>query len=307
MKNKKIKITAILIFTLFLSGCAVRMTDENKKPVINEETGQQLVENILCQPQEDQIKQQYKDNGVDITQLPKCEDFSVLPDVYEGIWTTVFVRPLVWMIIQIGKLLNNYGLSIIISTLLIRFLMSPLTKKSADQSEKMKKAKTDLDYLETKYKDKKDQESIVKRNEETVLIYKKHGINPATGCLFSVIQIPLFFAYYESISRLPAVFEETFLTFKLGTDPVTAITNGQYQYIIFIVLIILTTYYSFKLVGTTAGTEDQAKQMKTMMNFMVIMIFVASLNLPTGLALYWITNSTFTIGQNLLSKRRVKV
>jgi YidC/Oxa1 family membrane protein insertase len=185
--------------------------------------------------------------------------------------------------------------------------MSPLTKKSADQSEKMKKAKTDLDYLETKYKDKKDQESIVKRNEETVLIYKKHGINPATGCLFSVIQIPLFFAYYESISRLPAVFEETFLTFKLGTDPVTAITNGQYQYIIFIVLIILTTYYSFKLVGTTAGTEDQAKQMKTMMNFMVIMIFVASLNLPTGLALYWITNSTFTIGQNLLSKRRVKV
>jgi PBP1b-binding outer membrane lipoprotein LpoB len=46
MKNKKIKITAMLIFTLFLSGCAVRMTDENKKPVINEETGQQLVENI---------------------------------------------------------------------------------------------------------------------------------------------------------------------------------------------------------------------------------------------------------------------
>jgi YidC/Oxa1 family membrane protein insertase len=296
-----------MVSTIFLSGCTVRMTDENKKPITNKETGQQLVENILCQPQEDIIKEQYSDNGVDITQLPKCEDFSIVPDNYEGVWTTVFVRPLVWMIIQFGKILNNYGLSIILTTLIIRILMSPLTKKSADQSEKMKKAKTDLDLLEAKYKNKKDPESLTQRNQETVQIYQKHGINPATGCLFSLVQIPLFFAYYESISRLPAIFEEQFLIFNLGTNPATALANGQYQYVIFIILIILTTYYSFKLVGTTAGSDDQAKQMKLMMNFMVIMIFVASINLPTGLALYWVTNSTFTIGQNLWSKRRLKV
>jgi YidC/Oxa1 family membrane protein insertase len=307
MKNKYKIITILMVSTIFLSGCTVRMTDENKKPITNKETGQQLVENILCQPQEDIIKEQYSDNGVDITQLPKCEDFSIVPDNYEGVWTTVFVRPLVWMIIQFGKILNNYGLSIILTTLIIRILMSPLTKKSADQSEKMKKAKTDLDLLEAKYKNKKDPESLTQRNQETVQIYQKHGINPATGCLFSLVQIPLFFAYYESISRLPAIFEEQFLIFNLGTNPATALANGQYQYVIFIILIILTTYYSFKLVGTTAGSDDQAKQMKLMMNFMVIMIFVASINLPTGLALYWVTNSTFTIGQNLWSKRRLKV
>jgi YidC/Oxa1 family membrane protein insertase len=301
MKKKLI----ILIAMMFLlSGCAKQLVDEDNKVVKNPDTGQKLTENILCQPQEDSIKKLYSDNGVDITQLPKCEDFTLTTGNYEGIWTSVFVKPLVWLLIQVGKLLNDYGLSIIVTTLLFRTLLSPITKKSADQSEKMKLAKPELDTLEKKYSNKSSTEEMTKKSQETMIIYKKHGINPASGCLFSFIQIPLLFAYYEAIMRLPTIFEGSLFGFKLGINPTDAISNGQYHYFIFTILIVVATYYSFKLTGTTATSSAQEKQMKTMMNFMVVMIFVVSLGMPIGLSIYWITGNLFTISQNLLSNRR---
>lgn len=300
----KKKLILLIVMVLFISGCAKQLVNEDKKIVKNPETGQKLTENILCQPEEENIKKLYKDNGVDITQLPKCEDFSLTSGEYEGIWTTFFVKPLVWLLIQVGKVLNDYGLSIIITTLLFRTILSPITKKSADQSEKMKKAKPELDQLEKKYSNKSDQSEMMKKSQETMVIYKKHGINPATGCLFSFIQIPLLFAYYEAIMRLPAIFEGSLFGFKLGINPTDAIASGKYHYFIFTILIVVATYYSFKLTGTTATTSDQEKQMKLMMNFMVIMIFVVSLGMPIGLSIYWITGNLFTIGQNLISNRR---
>lgn len=307
MKKNKIKIFMILLVTMFsLTGCTKILKNEEKKVVQNTLTGQNLVENILCKPTDENTLKLYRENNVNVDSLVDCKNFSVISGGYEGIWTTVFVKPLAWFIIKIGSLVKNYGLSVILVTLLIRLVLYPITKKTALQSENMKKAKPDLDKLEKKYKNKQDNEAMMQKSQEMMLIYKKYGISPLSGCLFSFIQIPLFFAFYEAMNRIPALFEENLLGFQLGTSPLTAITNGKFNYIIFVLLVIATTYYSFKLNATASMSTEQEKQMKMMSNISIIFISIASFSISSGIALYWIFNSGFTILQNLLVKRSKK-
>ena len=307
MKKNKLKIF-VLLFTvvLTLTGCTKILKNDDKKVVRNTLTGQNLVENILCKPTDENTLKLYRENNVDVDSLVDCKNFSITSGGYEGIWTTIFVKPLAWIIIKIGNLVKNYGLSVIIVTLLIRMILYPITKKTALQSENMKKAKPELDKLEKKYKNRQDNEAQIQKSQEMMMIYKKNGINPLSGCLFSFIQIPLFFAFYEAMNRIPALFEENLLGFQLGTSPLTAMSNGKFYYIIFIILVIATTYYSFKLNSTVSMSSDQEKQMKMMSNISIIFISIASFTISTGIALYWIFNSGFTILQNLLVKRSKK-
>ena len=306
MKNKKtIKIISTLLIAVSLTGCT-KVLKEDKKPVQNPETGQNLVQNILCQPENETTRKIYIEHNIDLENYPKCDEFKITSNGYEGLWTTIFVKPLARLILLIGKLVKNYGLAVITLTLLIRAVLFPITKKTAMQSENMKKAKPKLDKLEQKYKGKTDQESMMKKSQEMMLIYKENNINPLSGCIFSLIQIPLFFAFYEALNRLPAIFEENLLGFQLGTSPLTAFKSGNWLYIIFPILVAAATFFSFKLNSTASMSKEQEQQMKMMMNISVIFITIASFTMSTGIELYWIFNSGFTIIQNLLVKRRGK-
>ena len=305
MKNKTVKIITTLFVALSLTGCTKILKDD-KKPVQNPETGQNLVSNILCQPENQTTIDIYKEHNIDLEKLPKCKNYKITSNGYEGLWTTLFVKPIARLIIIIGELVKNYGLSVIILTLAIRGILYPITKKTAMQSENMKKAQPKLQKLEEKYKGKTDQESMMQKSQEMMLIYKENNINPLSGCLFSLIQIPLFFAFLEALNRLPAIFEETLLGYQLGTSPLTAFKSGHWLYLIFPILVALTTFFSFKLNTTASMNKEQEQQMKTMMNMSVIFIIIASFTMSTGIELYWIFNSGFTVIQNLLVKRRKK-
>ena len=271
------------------------------------QTGQNLVKNILCQPTDKNMIALYESNGVDISKLPVCKNMSISPGKYEGIWTTLFVKPLAWLIVIIGNIFKNYGVSVIILTILIRLALYPITKKTAVQSEMMKKAQPDLKRLETKYANKTDQQSQMQKSQEMMAIYKKYNINPLSGCLFALIQIPLFFAFYEALNRLPIVFEGSLLGFNLGITPSTAIfAYKHYWYLIIVILVGVLTYFSFKLNSTASMSEDQAKQMKIMSTFSVVLITFMSFKVSISIALYWIFNSAFTVVQNILVKRGKK-
>lgn len=304
---KKILMFLTLIFVaLTMSGCTKMLKNEEGKAVINKETGQNLTENILCRPEDKATIDIYKKNNINIDDLQECKDFKISTGGYEGIWTTILVKPLVWALVKIGLLVKSYGLSIIIITILIRLLLVPITKKTAMQSENMKKVKPELDKLEKKYQGRKDNESSMQKSQEMLALYKKYDISPLSGCLFSFIQIPLFLAFFEAMNRLPVIFEEKFLTLQLGTSPMTAFSNNQYQYIIIIILVFATTYFSFKLNSGATMSPEQANQMKFMMKFLLAFILFVSFSLSAGIALYWIVNSGFTILQNILVKRSKK-
>lgn len=305
MKNKTLKIITTLFLAISLTGCT-KILKDGKQPVQNPETGQNLVSNILCQPEEQTTIDIYKEHDFDLDKLPKCKDFKINSNGYEGLWTTLFVKPLARILLLTGGLVKNYGLAVVLLTLVIRALLLPVTKKTAMQSENMKKAKPKLDKLEQKYKGKTDQESMMQKSQEMMLIYKENNINPLSGCLFSLIQIPLFFAFYEALNRLPAIFEENFLGFQLGTSPLTAFKTGNWLYIIFPILVCLATFFSFKLNATASMSSEQEQQMKMMMNISIVFITIASFTMSTGIELYWIFNSGFTVIQNLLVKRSKK-
>ena len=306
MKKRNKKIIIVLLALLLLTGCSKQLKDKDNKIVTNEKTGQAITENVLCRPTDKDIIKIYEKNGVDIKKLPKCENFTPL-DNYEGLWTSIFVKPLAWVIIQIGKLVNNYGLAIILACALIRGILLPITKKTAMQSEMMKKAQPELQKLEKKYENKTTTEDQQKKAQEMLLIYQKYQINPMSGCLLAFLQLPLLLAFYEAINRTPAIFEDTFLTLKLGMTPSTAIAQGQYQYIILIVLILATTYLSFNKTmkdQSTAGAG--APNMKFTLYFMLFFIGIASFSLASALGVYWIVSSLFTIAQNIYVERKKK-
>lgn len=330
-KNKKYILILLILFSMVLSGCTKNLKNADGKVVVNEKTGQTLPSNIMCAPNDEDNLKLYRDTKskleekyakqledgdlskkeyekkinslVDVDKLVSCDKFKITSGGYEGIWNTVFIKPLTWLIIKIGQFVKNYGLAIVITTLLIRGVMYPITLKTAKQSENMKKANPELQKIEKKYADKKDQDSMMKKSAEVMQVYKKYGINPMSGCLFSFIQIPLFFAFYESLYRLPILFEDSFVGFKMSTAPLKAMEMGNWLYLILPVLVAVTTFFSFKLNGTASMNQEQEKTMKYTMIFMMVMIVFMSFNMSSAIIIYWITNSTFTIIQNLIVKR----
>ena len=149
MKNKTVKLLATLFLAVSLTGCT-KILKDGKQPVQNPETGQSLVSNILCQPENVTTINIYKEHDIDLDKLPKCNDFKITSNGYEGLWTTIFVKPLARLLMLTGGLVKNYGLAVVLLTLVIRTILLPITKKTAMQSENMKKAKPKLDKLEQK-------------------------------------------------------------------------------------------------------------------------------------------------------------
>lgn len=300
-KNTKKKFLLILLILLLTTGCTKTLTDSKNKPVKNEVTGQNLTENILCRPTNKNTLKLYKDNKVKVEKLPECDDLKINSGKYEGLWTSIFVKPLAFVLLKLGKLIGNYAISLIIISLIIRLIAFPFTKKTAMQSELMKKAQPEITRIQNKYKDKQDQESLTRQSQEMMMVYKKYNINPMSGCLFSMIQLPLFIAFFEAVQRTPAIFEGKFLGLQLGTTPVVGVTSStMIAYIILMVLIGLTTYFSFKLNSAGNNLDPSMAMMPTMM---VVMIIFTALFMPSALGIYWVTTNLFTVFQNLLVKR----
>ena len=114
----------------------------------------------------------------------------------------------------------------------------------------------------------------------------------------------MLFAFIEAINRTPAIFEGKFLGLHLGITPLTALKNGQWYYLLVIIILGVVTYFSLNVnKGASAPGVDTEKQMNMMSKFMLVFIVYASLNLSTAICLYWIASSAFTVFQNLLVKR----
>lgn len=309
-KNTGKKLILIILLALTLTtGCTKYLSDNDKKRITNEKTGQSLTSNILCKPEEKELTAIYekyeKNMEVKLKDLPSCEKLKIYnKKTYNGLWVQLFVMPIAWLIIKLGLLVKNYGISVMLIGLALRIILLPLSLKTAKQSENMKKAQPELEKLEKKYKDKTDSDSMMQKSQETMLIYKKYDINPVSGCLVSFIQLPLFFAFLEAINRVPAIFEENLWSLQLGTTPLVGIKSGNYLYLVLIGLIILTTFLSFKFSMASTGSSEQQKQMQFMTTFMLIFISIASFSLPTAIALYWVVTNGFSVIQSLIVKKR---
>ncbi|MFS0878658.1 YidC family membrane integrase SpoIIIJ [Metabacillus niabensis] len=209
----------------------------------------------------------------------------------EGFWNSYIVYPLSQVITYFAEITgNNYGIAIVLVTIIIRLAILPLMIKQMRSSKAMQAIQPEMQKLREKYSSK-DQQTQQKLQQETMALFQKHGVNPLAGCFPLIIQMPILIGFYHAIMRTREIAEHNFLWFDLGEkDP----------YFILPLIAGLTTFIQQKMM--MAGQANQNPQMVMMLWIMPIMIIVFAISFPAALSLYWVVGNLFMIVQTYFIK-----
>lgn len=228
---------------------------------------------------------------------PKQVDLlaSINPPLDENIdfgWFGVLSRPMLWLLVQIYNLVHNYGLAIILITFIIKLLTYPLTQKSFASQQAMKEMQPKIKELQEKYGN--DRTLLGQKQME---LYRTHGINPVAGCLPILIQLPIWFAFFQMLRSSVELFDQPFYGW------ITDLTLPDRYYVLPILM-----GASMMIQQLFTPTPVDQPQMKYVMLAMPVFLTFIMLNMPCGLSLYILTNNLLTILQQIIIKRQaVKV
>ncbi|MDR0599642.1 MAG: membrane protein insertase YidC [Treponema sp.] len=200
------------------------------------------------------------------------------------------------------RLIPNYGVAIILLTLLVKVLLFPLTKKSSEMSVKMQALAPKIKELQEKYKD-----NPAKLNAEMGALYKKEGHNPLSGCLPLLIQMPILFAMYNLFSTH---FDLRGAMFLPGWIPDLSLPESVYTFSSSLpilgwdnIRLLPFIYVGSQLIyGFVTQTPEQQgnPSMKMMLYIMPVVFFFILYNVPSGLLVFWIMSNIFTLVQQII-------
>lgn len=211
-------------------------------------------------------------------------------------WFDFLAKPILWLMNQIHKVIPNYGVAIVLLTILIKILLWPLGNKSYKSMAEMKKLQPLMAEIREKYKDDKQ-----KMNEELMGLYRIYKVNPMGGCLPMVLQIPVFFAFYRMLYEAIELRHAPFFGWINDLSAPDrlfhfdfAIPMMEPPYGIPVLTIIMgATMFLQQKMSPPPGDPSQAK----IMMFMPIMFTVIFINFSSGLVLYWLVNNVLSIAQ----------
>ena len=218
-------------------------------------------------------------------------------------------KVLKWFLMIFYRIIPNYGVAIILLTLLVKVIMFPLTKKGSESTLKMQTLSPKIKEIQDKYK-----ENPKKMNAEMAEFYKKEGYNPLSGCLPMLVQLPIFFAMYNLFN---SHFDLRNAMFIPGWIPDLSLPEAIYNFpdnfrlplLGWSAIRLLPFIYvgSQLLYGKVTQTPDQKgnNQMKLMMYAMPIVFFFVLYDVPSGLLLYWIMSNVLTMVQQLSINRYI--
>ena len=215
-------------------------------------------------------------------------------------WFDIIAQPLLVCLKFFYRFTRNYGVAIILLTVLIKLLFWPLTHKSYVSMRAMKKLQPKMQKIREKYKDDKE-----KMNQEVMQLYRTHKVNPLGGCMPMVLQIPVFFALYRVLYSSIAM---RHAPFALWINDLAAPDRLPVGFTIpylggFPVLTLLMGVSMFVQQKMSPATGDP-RQDKMMMMMPVIFTFLF-VNFPSGLVLYWLVNNVLSIGQQYYINKKV--
>lgn len=230
----------------------------------------------------------------------KSEDHNLAKAINFG-WFDVLAKPTLWLLNYLNTYIGNYGVAIIIVTILIKAVFWPITSKGMRSMKNMQKLQPKVAKLKEKYKDDPS-----RMNQEMMALYKTYKVNPVGGCLPMVIQIPFFFALYRV---LMAAIELRHAPFMLWINDLSApdrlLVGFDIPYVhgipVLTLLMGLSMYLQQKMTPTTAD-PTQAK----IMQFLPVVFTFMFINFASGLVLYWFVNNLLSILQQQLINRQVK-
>ncbi len=204
---------------------------------------------------------------------------------------------LLWCLIKLHDLFGNYGVSIIILTLLVRGVFYPVSAKANASMKKMQAVQPKLKELREKYKDNPQL-----MNTKMMELYRQEGVNPFGGCLPMLFQIPVFIALYHALNGAVQLRQATFLWCRDLAQPDTVATLNLHWFSLDInpLALAMTALMVLQQRITPMGGDPTQRKMMALMP--IIMLFFLY-NLPSGLTLYWTVSNCFSIVQLYLQHR----
>ena len=219
-----------------------------------------------------------------------------------------------WCVIPVFDFLRNYigsfGIIILILVILVKLVISPLTYKSYVSMAKMRLIKPQVDELNKKYPKKED---AMKKQQATMELYKKAGINPMGGCIPMLIQLPILIAMFRFFPASIELREQPFLWAddlssydSIVNLPFSIPFYGDHVSLFALLMAVSLFGYSYFNYQQTASSQPQMAGMKFMMVYMMpIMMLLWFNSYSSGLCYYYLLSNLFTIGQTLLIRRMV--
>ncbi len=211
-------------------------------------------------------------------------------------WTNVIAKPLLLTLRFFNNYVHNYGVAIILLTIVVKLIFWPLTHKSYKSMKEMQKLQPLMAKIREKYKDNKEQ-----MNKELMALYKTYKVNPMSGCLPMVIQIPVFFALYRILAQAIELRHAPFMLWindlsapdRLFRFPFSIPLMAPPYGIPVLTLLMGASMFLQQKMTPTTGDPTQAK----MMMLLPIVFTFLFINFPSGLVLYWLVNNILSIAQ----------
>lgn len=197
----------------------------------------------------------------------------------------ILARPVAVVLEALYDFTGNYGLAILLATFGVRILFFPLNQKSATSMRKMQQLQPQMNAIRNKYKGVKDMEKRQQMNQEVMQLYKDHGVSPLGGCLPLLFQMPVLFGFYAAISVSIASRQAPFILWIRDLSMMDP----------FYVLPLMMGVAMFMQQRMSPQAGDPVQQ--RIFRLMPVMFTFFFLTFPSGLVLYWLTNTVLGIGQ----------
>ena len=191
-------------------------------------------------------------------------------------------------------ILGSYAAAIVLLTIFIKLIMWPLQTKSTNSMKRMQELQPKMTALKEKYAD-----DPARMNQELLVLYKKHGVNPMSGCLPMLIQIPIFFGFYNMLGKAVELRNSPFLWVHDLSQPDTVAHLAGYPVNVLPLVMAVTMLWQMQL---TPKTGDPVQQ--RMFMFMPLIFIVFCYNFASALSLYWTVQNIFTIVQLTITNRQ---
>lgn len=203
---------------------------------------------------------------------------------------------LLQMLYFIYKVVHNWGWAIIILSILVYFCLYPLTLKQMRSMKEMQLLQPHIEELKAKYKDNPQ-----KLNKEIMELYRLHKVNPLGGCLPLVLQMPIFFALYQALMRSVVLKGADFLWIKDLSQPdrlflfPSSLPFLGNEFNILPIIMAIGMFFQQKISMSSTSVGSSAEQQKMMLVIFPVLFGFIFYHMPSGLVLYWLTNSILTV------------
>ena len=231
------------------------------------------------------------------------------------LYHTFFFDPLYNILVLLFNFLPfvDAGIAIILLTTLVRIIIFPLSRKAVLTQVKMSEIGPDLALIKEKYKDRAEEQA-----KQTLALYREKGVNPFSGILVIIIQIPIILALYRIFLHFPEVNSSLLYSFVTVPEHISTTFLGfidiTTKSIPLALLAALSTFFQFQIStqgqtkpkGNSFG-DNLTRSMQTQMKyFFPVIVFFISYRISGAIALYWLTTNLFSIGQEIFVRRNLK-